>query len=126
MIEVGATGDISFVVDEFATAVALGSGDVPVLGTPKVVALCEEAAVAAIAGSLDEGITTVGTNIALDHLAATAVGRSVVASAVVVAVDRRRLEFEVSVSEGDRVVARGTHTRFIVDRNRFLEDLDAR
>jgi predicted thioesterase len=126
MIHVGATGDISFVVDEFTTAVALGSGDVPVLGTPKVVALCEEAAVAALAGSLDEGTTTVGTNIALDHLAATAVGRSVVASAVVVAVDRRRLEFEVSVSEGDRVVARGTHTRFIVDRNRFLEDLDAR
>lgn len=126
MIQVGATGDISFVVDEFTTAVALGSGDIPALGTPKVVALCEEAAVASIAGSLDEGMTTVGTNIALDHLAATAVGRSVVASAVVVAVDRRRLEFEVSVSEGDRVVARGTHTRFIVDRDRFLTDLDAR
>ncbi len=126
MIEVGATGDISFVVDEFTTAVALGSGDMPVLGTPKVVALCEEAAVAAIGGSLDEGMTTVGTNIAIDHLGATAVGRSVVASAVVVAVDRRQLGFKVTVSEGDRVVARGNHTRFIVDRDRFLEDLDAR
>jgi len=126
MIDVGATGEISFVVDEFTTAVALGSGDIPVLGTPKVVALCEEAAVAAITRSLAAGATTVGTNIALDHLAATAVGRSVVASAVVVAVDRRRLEFKVSVSEGDRVVARGTHKRFIVDRDRFLEDLDAR
>jgi predicted thioesterase len=126
MIDVGATADIRFVVDHSATAVALGSGDVLVLGTPKVVALCEEAAVAAIADSLDEGTTTVGTNIALDHLAATAVGGSVDASAVVVAVDRRRLEFEVSVSEGDRTVARGTHTRFIVDRDRFLKDLAAR
>jgi fluoroacetyl-CoA thioesterase len=126
MIEVGATGDISFVVDEFTTAVALGSGDIPVLGTPKVVALCEEAAVAAIAESLDAGATSVGTRVSLEHLAPTAVGGSVVASASLVAVDRRRLEFEVSVSEGDRVVAGGTHTRFIVDRDRFLKDLDAR
>lgn len=126
MIDVGATADIRFVVDDSATAVALGSGDMLVLGTPKVVALCEEAAVAAIADSLDPGVTSVGTNIALDHLAPTALGGSVVASASLVAIDRRRLEFEVSVSEGDRVVAHGTHTRFIVDRGRFLGDLDAR
>ena len=125
MTNVGATADITFVVDERTTAVALGSGDLSVLGTPKVVALCEEAAVAAIAGSVEAGATTVGTRISLDHLAPTALGGSVVASATVVAVDRRRLEFEVSVSEGDRVVARGTHTRFIVDRRRFLEGLDA-
>ena len=125
MIDVGATADITFVVDESATAVALGSGDLLVLGTPKVVALCEEAAVAAIGGSIDAGATTVGTRISLDHLAPTALGGSVVASATLVAVDRRRLEFDVSVSEGDRIVARGTHTRLIVDRQRFLEGLDA-
>jgi predicted thioesterase len=124
MIDMGATADIRFAVDESSTAVALGSGDMLVLGTPKVVALCEEAAVAAIAGSLDAGTTTVGTKISLEHLAPTAVGGSVVASASLVAVDRRRLEFNVSVSEGDRVVARGTHTRFVVDRDRFLERLE--
>ena len=125
MTDVGATADITFVVDESATAVALGSGDLLVLGTPKVVALCEEAAVAAIVGSIDVGATTVGTRISLDHLAPTALGGSVVASATLVAVDRRRLEFDVSVAEGDRIVARGTHTRFVVDRQRFLEGLDA-
>ena len=125
MTDVGATADITFVVDGRTTAVALGSGDLLVLGTPKVVALCEEAAVAAIVGSIDAGATTVGTSISLDHLAPTALGGSVVASATLVAVDRRRLEFTVSVSEGDRTVACGTHTRFIVDRQRFLEGLDA-
>ena len=125
MTDVGATADITFVVDESATAVALGSGNLLVLGTPKVVALCEEAAVAAIVGSIDVGATTVGTRISLDHLAPTALGGSVVASATLVAVDRRRLDFDVSVSAGDRIVARGTHTRFVVDRQRFLEGLDA-
>jgi fluoroacetyl-CoA thioesterase len=124
MTDVGATADITFVVDESATAVALGSGDLLVLGTPKVVALCEEAAVAAIDGSIDAGATTVGTSISLDHLAPTALGGSVIASATLVVVDRRRLEFNVSASEGDRIVARGTHTRIIVDSQRFLEGLD--
>jgi fluoroacetyl-CoA thioesterase len=126
MIEVGANADIEFVTDEVTTASALGSGDMDVLGTPKVVALCEEAAVAAIADSLDDHVTTVGTNISLDHLAPTGVGRSVIASAVVVTVDAGRLTFEVSVADGDRVVARGTHTRFIVDKQRFLDGIDFR
>ena len=57
---------------------ALGSGDVPVLATPRVVALVEEATVAAIAAALAPGQTTVGTRVELDHLAATPVGRTVV------------------------------------------------
>jgi fluoroacetyl-CoA thioesterase len=126
MIEIGASADISFDTDESATAVALGSGDMRVLGTPKVVALCEEAAVAAVAGCLDRGLTTVGSHISLDHLAPTAIGGSVTASASVVSVKGEKLMFEVSVVEGDVVVAKGTHARFIVDRERFLTRLDAR
>lgn len=124
MVDVGATADIRFTTDEAATAAALGSGDMAVLGTPKVVALCEEAAVAAVAGSLDDGLTTVGTAISMNHRSPTAVGRTIVATAVVTSMDGRKLEFGVSVADGDLTVADGIHTRVIVDRERFLGRLD--
>jgi predicted thioesterase len=120
MINEGTSAAVSFTADEGATAVALGSGDVPVLGTPKIVALVEAAAVAALAGALPDGATSVGTNIAVDHLAPTRIGGTVVAEATITAVDDRRVSFAVRVTEGDAVVARGTHVRFVVDRKRFL------
>lgn len=120
MIEPGLTARITFTADDASTASALGSGDVPVLGTPKVVALCEEAACAAISGTLPAGATTVGTHIAVDHLAPTAVGRTVTASATLTQVDQRKLVFALTVTEGDTAVARGSHTRFVVDRASFL------
>ena len=119
MIEPGLSAAISFITDETSTAIALGSGDVAVLGTPKVVALIEEAAVAALAGQLPNGSTTVGTHIAVDHLKATALGSSVVATATVSAVEGRAISITATVTEGDTVVARATHTRFIVDRRTF-------
>lgn len=90
------------------------------LATPKIVALAEAAAVAALAGSLPEGATSVGTSVAIDHVAPTRIGGTVVANATITAVDDRRVSFAVRVTEGDAVVARGTHVRFIVDRERFL------
>ena len=119
MIEPGLSAAISFITDETSTAIALGSGDVAVLGTPKVVALIEEAAVAALAGQLPNDSTTVGTHIAVDHLKATALGSSVVATATVSAVEGRAISITATVTEGDTVVARATHTRFIVDRRTF-------
>ena len=119
MISEGAHATISLVVTEQDTAIALGSGDVAVLGTPRIVALCEQAAVEALAGSLSEGETSVGTNITIDHLAATGVGGSVRATATVTEVDRKQVLFGLVVEDGDRVAARGTHTRFVVDRDRF-------
>jgi len=123
MITEGITASISLVVIAADTAVALGSGDVVALGTPRVVALCEEAAVAALAGLLPEQSTTVGTNINIDHLAATAVGGAVTASATVTAVDGRTISFSLSVVEGESDVARGVHTRVVVDRKRFEASL---
>ena len=123
MITEGTTASRSLVVTSADTAVALGSGDVDVLGTPRVVALCEEAAVAALAGLLPEGSTTVGTTITLEHLAATPVGGSVVASATVIAVDGRMVAFSLSVVDGDTVSALGDHTRAVVDRKRFEASL---
>ena len=83
-------------------------------------ALVEAAAVAAIAGMLEEGQTSVGTNVTLDHLAPTPVGGSVLATATVTSVDRRTIRFDVDVTEDGRTVARGTHVRAVVDRSRFL------
>jgi len=101
------------------TAIAYGSGSVPVLATPRVIALCEAAAVAAVADHLPDGMTTVGTRIELDHLAASPIGSSVVASATVVAVDGRRSTFDIRATMGETIVARGVHTRATVQEEGF-------
>ena len=119
-IHIGATGTTALVVGEADTAIALGSGDVPVLATPRLIALFEEAAVAALADSLEVGATSVGTHVAVDHVAASFPGSSVRATAEVTAVDRRSVSFRLTAHEGDRVVAAGDHTRIVVDRARFL------
>ena len=119
-IVVGATGSADLVVRGEDTAIALGSGDVPVLGTPRVVALLEEAAVAALAGDLADGITSVGTHIAVDHQAASMVGAEVSGFAEVVSVEGRTVVFRLVAREGRRTVATGSHTRVLVDRERFL------
>ncbi len=119
----GLTASVALTVSGADTAVALGSGDVPVLGTPRVVALLEEATVAAVAGSLEPGQSTVGVRVELDHLAATPVGRSVTAQATLTAVEGRRLAFEVVLHDGETVAAKGTVVRMVVDRQRFLERL---
>jgi len=120
-VQVGLRGSVTHTVGLMDTAVALGSGDVPVLGTPKVVALAEAATVAALAGALDRGQTSVGTRIALDHLAATPVGRPVTAEAVLSDVDGRRLRFTVTVRDATISVAAGEVYRVLVDRARFLD-----
>lgn len=118
---IGDTGAAHLVVGESDTAIALGSGDVPVLGTPRIVALLEQASIAAIAAILEDGTTSVGTHIAVDHVAASFVGAQIGATAEVIEVDGRRLMFRLSARDGDRVVATGYHTRIVVDRARFLE-----
>ncbi len=103
------------------TRPSLASGDVPVLATPRLVALCEEATVLAIAGSLDPSVTSVGTHVEIDHLAASRVGESVTAQAELVEVEGRRLSFEVTVVDAaGRLVARSRIRRAVVDRTRFL------
>ena len=118
-LEPGRVGTAELDVTEADTARALGSGDVDVLGTPRVVALCEAATVAAVADGLASGETTVGTRVELDHLRASVVGARVSARATLASVEGRRLTFEVEASEGAQVVARGLVVRALVDRNRF-------
>ncbi len=119
-LQCGLVGRVEALVTEADTAAALGSGDVPVLATPRALALAEAASVAALTGRLPDGATTVGTRVELDHRAATPVGRRVVAEAVLSTVDGIWLDFAVEVRDGDSVAARGTVRRAIVDREAFL------
>ncbi|MFI5837947.1 thioesterase family protein [Micromonospora sp. NPDC051300] len=117
----GLTARVELTVTDADTALALGSGDVPVLGTPRVVALAEAATVAALDPRMPAGATTVGVRVELEHRTATPVGRAVSAHAELVKVDGRRLVFEVTVRDGNAVAAQGRVERALVDRERFVE-----
>jgi predicted thioesterase len=118
---VGLKGTANLVVAQTDTAVAMGSGQVPVLATPRLVALCEQATCAALDGHLGEGCTTVGMRVQLDHLQPTAVGGSVHAEALLEKIEGRRFTFTVSASDDKGLVAAGKVTRVLVDVARFLE-----
>jgi fluoroacetyl-CoA thioesterase len=119
-LEKGMRGDAKLVVTEADTARALGSGTVEVLGSPRLVALCEEACCNAVAHALDDGTTTVGMRIQFDHLQPTPVGAEVVAEALLEKIEGRRLKFTVSASDSGGLVAAGKITRVLVDVDRFM------
>ena len=119
-LEPGRTGHATLDVSDGDTALAHGSGDVPVLATPRMIALCEEAAIRAVDSAIRPGETTVGMRTQVDHLAPTAVGGVVTAEATLEKVEGRRLTFTVSVNDRCGLVAAGKVTRVVVDRERFL------
>jgi fluoroacetyl-CoA thioesterase len=110
---------IETVVTRADTARALGSGDVDVLGTPRVLALAEAATVDVAAACLRPGQTTVGTHVELDHTAPSHIGATIRAEATLVHKAGSRLTFDVRVSQDDRTVATGRIIRAIVDRATF-------
>ena len=101
----------------------MGSGDLRVLATPSMMALMEEAAMLAVAPHLPEGSTTVGGHIASSHVKPTAHGRQVSATATLIDVDGRKLKFTVKAFDEEGVIGEGEHTRFIVDRAKFMARL---
>jgi fluoroacetyl-CoA thioesterase len=119
-VKAGQSATIELLVTDADTSVALRSGEVPVLATPRLLALCEEAAMKAVAGELADGETTVGMKVQLDHLAPSAVGHSVTAEATVEKVTGRRVSFTVSVNDDRGLVAVGRVTRVVVDTAKFL------
>ncbi|MGZ4205510.1 MAG: thioesterase family protein [Actinomycetota bacterium] len=119
MLTTGLMGEARRVVTDELTAIHLGSGDVPVFGTPALLALIEEAAVAAVHDALPDGSTSVGARVELEHLAPSRVGVEVRALARLIAVDGRALTFECEAYEGDKLIGRATHRRIIVERARF-------
>ena len=123
MLETGLTHTSSLTVTEALPAKAMGTGDMPVLATPAMMALMENAAMLAVAPELPEGSTTVGGHIESSHLKPTPLGVEVKAEATLTKVDGRKLYFTVKAMQGDTVIGEGTHLRFIVDRERFMSKL---
>ena len=117
----GLVGVAKLEVTDEDTAIAMHSGDVAVLATPRVVALAEEAACNALVGHLAKAQTSVGMRVQLDHLAPTAVGSHVRAEATLEQVEGRRLIFKVAIEDERGLVAAGKVTRVIVEVARFLE-----
>jgi fluoroacetyl-CoA thioesterase len=123
-VGVGDRGGIREVVTDADTAVALGSGGLPVLATPRLLAWCEAATCRALDGRLPAGSSSVGTSVRLEHLAPSAVGEQVTVVALVATVDGRRIGFDVEATDAaGTVVGRGTVERVVVDDERFLARL---
>lgn len=120
MLKPGINAQASAKVTMSNTAMEVGSGTVPVFATPMLVALMEKAAISSLADLLPPDQTSVGTKIDMVHTAATPVGLSVTAGAVLKEVDGRRLVFEVTAADEAGPVASGIHERFIVNREKFL------
>ena len=124
-MDIGTQTVIRRTVTEEDTARALGSGDLEVLATPRLLAWAEAATCEALAGHLDERSTSVGTRVQLDHVGASPVGTTLRVSATTVYVDGRLVRFEVVAEHeaDDRLVGHGEVTRVVVDRERFLSRL---
>lgn len=120
LIEMGATGHAEALVAEQNTAIAAGSGTLPVFGTPFMAALMEAAAVAALAPHMAEGESSVGTRLDISHDAATPIGMSVRAEAEVTGAEGRKITFAVRAFDSAGQIGGGTHERFIIDAERFL------
>ncbi|MEV4391764.1 thioesterase family protein [Nonomuraea sp. NPDC049607] len=117
----GLRSQLLTMVERSDTAEKFGSGDVPVLATPRLLALAERATVEAVRPHLAEGETSVGTRVELEHLAASPLGAHVELTAELTEVDGRRLVFTFEARDlQGTVVGRGTVERAVVDRARFL------
>ena len=102
------------------TAIAVGSGDMPVLATPMMMALMENAAMKAVADELEEGQSTVGGQISSSHVKPTGLGHEVTATAELVKIEGRKLFFRISASDEEGVIGEGEHLRFIINKDKFM------
>ena len=120
MLEKGLKYTSSVVVDKANCASAVGSGGLDVFATPSMVALMENAAMSAAATLLSDDESTVGAQISVSHLRPTGIGHTVSATATLTAREGRKLSFAVTASDEQGVIGEGTHTRYIVSRERFM------
>ena len=122
-METGLQYTSTLTVDNAHSAMAMGSGDMPVLATPAMVALMENAAMMAVAPHLPEGATTVGGQISTSHLRPSGRGAVVTATATLEKIEGKKLFFRVEAHQGETLIGEGTHLRFIVDREKFMSKL---
>ena len=104
-------------------AVTMGSGDLEVFATPAMVALMENAAMNAVAQALPQGTTTVGAEMNTTHIKPSAIGSRVQATATLTAVEGRKLTFAVEACDQAGTIGKGTHVRYVVDKERFMAKL---
>ena len=126
MLETGIQGRAETVVCEQNTASTMGSGDLPVFATPCMVALMEEASLSSVAPQLEEGQSTVGTRICVSHDSATPLGMKVWAESSLTEIDGRRLVFEVCAFDECGQIGQGSHERFIIKKERFLQKTEGK
>ena len=125
-MEIGTKHEVKITVDREVTAAKVKSGSLEVFATPSMIALMEQAAAELCQSDVPEGCTTVGTAISIEHLAATACGVEVKAIATLTATDGRRYDFDVEAYDNAGLIGKGTHTRFSVKVDRFLEKAQQR
>lgn len=123
MLEVGMKLEVEKVVTENDTAAKAASGAIEVLGTPIMIAWMEETSLNLVQKELDEGLTTVGTEVNIKHLKGTLIGKTVKIVSVLKEIDRKKLVFDVEALEDGVIVGTGSHTRFIIEPVRFFEKL---
>lgn len=125
-MSVGTVFTKEITVERAQLASSMKSGTLDVFATPALVALMEETAMDSIAATLEEGITTVGTKIEVEHLAASAPGARIRCESTLVEQDGRRYVFQLQAWDGEELIGRGKHERFAVKTDRFLAKLEAR
>ncbi len=122
----GIMGSSETVVDENNIALTMGSGELEVFATPAMVALMEEAAAESVKPYIDEGSTTVGAALEIEHVSATPVGVSVRCESELCHVDGRKLVFNVTAYDNAGIIGKGRHERFIVEKERFMKKAEAK
>lgn len=120
MLEIGLKGRADVVVDDSRTALAAGSGNLPVLATPCMVALMEQAAWTSLTPYLNEGEGTVGIQMDVSHSAATPVGMSVWAESILTEIDGKKLTFTIQAFDTAGTIGTAIHQRFIINSEKFL------
>ena len=124
-MSVGISASAVTVVSDANTAMTVKSGNLPVFGTPMMVALMEEAACNALkeANMLNEGQSSVGTHISVDHSAASPIGAKITATATITNVDGRKITLDLKAQDDKQEIGKGHHVRFIIDAERFMAKL---
>lgn len=123
-MEVGIVYTKTVVVTKEDTAVYIGSGLLDVYATPAVAALIENCCMNLVSDKLDDGFTTVGTSLNLAHISPTPVGMNVTCECELVNIDGRKLVFNVSVSDENDIIVKGSHERYIVNADKFQSKTD--
>ena len=120
MIEIGLEYKLDIKVEMSHTAKAVGSGELEVLATPKMCALMEECAYKCISPYLDDGASSVGTMLNINHVSATPVGMTVSVCATVTGVEGRKISFDLKAYDEAGIIGEGTHERFVVFSEKFV------